>query len=123
MVDKLRVGVIGAGRWANRAHLPGFTRSPLSEVVALCDMNRDLVEQRAKEFGIPDVHTEAQEMINRKDIDVIDVCTRVGPRTRITMRSWSSRLWRRISMCCVRSRWPMTTGTPGRLTGLRSRRG
>jgi len=79
LVDKLRVGVIGAGRWANRAHLPGFTRSPLSEVVALCDMNRELVEQRAKEFGIPDVYTDAQDIINRNDIDVIDVCTRGGP--------------------------------------------
>lgn len=79
MVDKLRVGVIGAGRWASRAHLPGFTRSPLSEVVALCDMNRELAEQRAKEFGIPDVYTDARDIINRKDIDVIDVCTRGGP--------------------------------------------
>jgi len=79
LVDKLRIGVIGAGRWASRAHLPGFTRSPLSEVVALCDMNRELVEQRAKEFGIPDVYTDAREMIDRNDIDVIDVCTRGGP--------------------------------------------
>ncbi|MBC8224365.1 Gfo/Idh/MocA family oxidoreductase [Candidatus Bathyarchaeota archaeon] len=79
LTDKLRVGVIGAGRWANRAHLPGFTRSPLSEVVALCDMNRELAEQRAKEFGIPDVYTDAQDMIDRSDIDVVDVCTRGGP--------------------------------------------
>ena len=79
LTDKLRVGVIGAGRWANRAHLPGFTRSPLSEVVALCDMNRELAEQRAKEYGIPDVYTNAREMIGRSDIDVIDVCTRGGP--------------------------------------------
>jgi predicted dehydrogenase len=42
-------------------------------------MNRELVEQRAKEYGIPDVYTDAREMINRNDIDVIDVCTRGGP--------------------------------------------
>lgn len=36
MADKLRVGVIGAGRWAKSAHLPGFARSPLGEVVAIC---------------------------------------------------------------------------------------
>ena len=124
MADKLRVGVIGAGRWANRAHLPGFTRSPLSEVVALCDMNRELAKQRAKEFGIPDVYSDARDMIGRNDIDVIDVCTRGGPpTTRTTMRGSSSRPWRRISMYCVRSRWLTTTGKPGRPIGWRSRRG
>ena len=31
MVEKLRVGIIGAGRWAANAHLPGYIRSPLSD--------------------------------------------------------------------------------------------
>lgn len=79
MVDKLRVGVIGAGRWAQRAHLPGFERSPLSETVALCDLNREYAEKVAKQFGIPDVYTDYNEMVKRNDIDVIDVCTRSTP--------------------------------------------
>jgi predicted dehydrogenase len=79
LADKLRVGVIGAGRWAQRAHLPGFTRSPFSEVVAICDIKRELAEERAREFDIPDVYTDSEKMIKRKDIDVIDVCTRASP--------------------------------------------
>jgi predicted dehydrogenase len=76
MTEKLRVGVIGAGRWAASAHLPGFARSPLSEVVAICDLNEDLAKQRAKEFNIPHVYTHYEDMLAREDIDVIDVCTR-----------------------------------------------
>jgi predicted dehydrogenase len=79
MVDKLKIGIIGAGRWAHKAHLPGFSRSPLSEVVAICDINKDLAEERAEEFDIPDVYTDYESMLNRKDIDVIDVCTRASP--------------------------------------------
>lgn len=79
MMEKLRVGVIGAGRWAEKAHLPGFTRSPLSEVVAICDLNQNLAEKRAKEFDIPDVYKDSNEMLRREDIDVIDVCTRASP--------------------------------------------
>jgi len=79
MKEKLRVGVIGAGRWAEKAHLPGFTRSPLSEVVAICDLNKDLAETRAKQFDIPDVYRNYSEMLKRDDIDVIDVCTRASP--------------------------------------------
>jgi predicted dehydrogenase len=76
MADKLRVAVIGAGRWAASAHLPGFARSPLCELVAICDLNRDLAEQRAKQFKIPHVFTDYRDLLSRDDIDVIDVCTR-----------------------------------------------
>jgi len=78
MVEKLRIGIIGAGRWAANAHLPGFARSPLSEIVAICDFNRDLAQERARQFNIPHVYTDYQEMLAREDIDVVDVCTRGG---------------------------------------------
>jgi predicted dehydrogenase len=76
MTEQLRVGVIGAGRWAANAHLPGFARTPHAKVVAICDMNRELAETRAEQYEIPDVYTDAYEMLARGDIDVIDVCTR-----------------------------------------------
>jgi hypothetical protein len=75
MREKLRVGVIGAGRWAGMAHLPGFSRSPLCELVAICDVDRAKAEARAAEFGIPDVNTDYQEILRRDDIDVVDIVT------------------------------------------------
>src|SRR5690349_12056267 len=76
MSPKLRIGVIGAGRWAASAHLPGFARSPHSEIVAICDLDRDMAQRRAQEFNIPHVYTDYREMLLREDIDVVDVCTR-----------------------------------------------
>ncbi len=76
MADKLRVGIVGAGRWSRTAHLPGFDRSPLAELVAICDVDRELAEERQREFAIPDLYTDAAEMLARDDLDVIDVCTR-----------------------------------------------
>ena len=76
MAHKLRIGVIGAGRWSASAHLPGFHRSPLSELVVLCDLDRDLAETRAREFGIPEVMTDCEKLLSRRDIDVVDVVTR-----------------------------------------------
>src|ERR1043165_7632932 len=75
MREKLRVGVIGAGRWAGMAHLPGFSRSPLCELVAICDVDRAKAEARAAEFGIPDVTIDYQELLRRDDIDVVDIVT------------------------------------------------
>lgn len=76
MPKKLKVGVIGAGRWSASAHLPGFTRSPLSEVAVICDFDKDLAEKRAREFGIPCVETDAARVLERDDLDVIDIVTR-----------------------------------------------
>ena len=76
MPKPLRVAVIGAGRWSASAHLPGFHRSPLSELVVLCDLDLATAEQRAKEFGIPEVTTDYRSILGRTDIDVVDIVTR-----------------------------------------------
>jgi predicted dehydrogenase len=75
-MSKLRVGVIGAGRWSTVAHLPGFARTPLAETVVLCDLDRELAERRAAEFGIPEVSADAAAVMRRDDLDVIDIVTR-----------------------------------------------
>ena len=66
-MKQLRVGVIGAGRWSAAAHLPGFHRSPYAELVVLCDLHRELAEARAAEFGIPEVTSDAAEVLRRDE--------------------------------------------------------
>ena len=39
---ELRVAVVGAGRWAERAHIPGWQRDPRVEVAAVVDSDADL---------------------------------------------------------------------------------
>lgn len=76
MADKLRVGIIGAGRWSKRAHIPGWVRSDLCDLVVICDRDEELAREAAEKFGVPEVMTDAEAMIRRDDLDVIDVCTR-----------------------------------------------
>ncbi len=76
-VDRpLRAAVIGAGRWAASAHLPGFARCPGVELAVLCDRDEALARRRAAEFGVAEFSVEAGEVIARDDIAIIDVCTR-----------------------------------------------
>jgi predicted dehydrogenase len=72
---RVRVGVLGAGRWAERAHLPGWTRDPRAEVVAVCDVDRGLAAAAGEQFGAMAVSDDYREIVNRDDLDVIDVCT------------------------------------------------
>jgi predicted dehydrogenase len=76
MASPLRVAVIGAGRWSASAHLPGFKRSPLSELVVVCDLDGELAERRAREFGAAEFVTDYRRILDRSDIDVVDIVTR-----------------------------------------------
>lgn len=73
--SRLRVGVLGAGAWANFAHLPGFARDPRCEVVAIADPVAALAEAAAARFHVPTFAVDHRALLDRADIDVIDVCT------------------------------------------------
>ena len=82
---RLGVGVIGAGRWANWAHLPGWVRDERCQLVGVCDREVDRAEKAAKEFGAQVVTADYRDLLNRDDIDVIDVVTRDSDHFEINM--------------------------------------
>ena len=72
---KVKVGILGAGAWAEFAHLPGYKRDPRCELVAIADPLVERAQAFAAKFGIPHVYSSHDELIARDDIDVVDVCT------------------------------------------------
>jgi predicted dehydrogenase len=72
---ELRVAVVGAGRWAERAHIPGWQRDPRVEVVAVADVDAEVAGRVAKEFGVERVETNYRALLDDPAIDVIDVAT------------------------------------------------
>src|SRR5262245_14644289 len=75
MAEVVRVGVLGAGTWARAAHLPGFRRDPRCRLVAIADTEISRAREAAAMFEIPAVTADARELIQRNDIDLVDVCT------------------------------------------------
>jgi predicted dehydrogenase len=73
--DKLRIGIVGAGRWAIRSHIPGWQRDPRVEVVALADTDADALAAAGKEFGVARLESDYRALTDDPDIDVIDVVT------------------------------------------------
>ncbi len=74
-IEKVRVGVLGAGAWARFAHIPGYQRDPRCELVAIADPMIERAREFAAEFGIPSVYASHEELIAREDIHLVDVCT------------------------------------------------
>ncbi len=72
---KLKVGVIGAHHWAEKAHLPGYHAHPGVEIAAICDIERDRAERLAAQFGASAVYTDHRAMLADPAIAMVDVCT------------------------------------------------
>jgi UDP-N-acetylglucosamine 3-dehydrogenase len=73
-MNKLKVGVIGCGSIAKHRHLPEYARNEQVEIVAVCD----IVEDRVNEFGElykAKAYTNYEEILANPDIDAISVCT------------------------------------------------
>jgi predicted RNase H-like HicB family nuclease len=49
----LRIGIVGAGLWAQRAHLPAFQHLPDVEVRAIADPDVARAQELARQFGVP----------------------------------------------------------------------
>jgi predicted dehydrogenase len=73
---RLGIGVIGAGRWANLAHLPGWARDDRCQIVGICDLDADRAAAAAASFGAEVATTDYRELLKRDDVDIIDVITR-----------------------------------------------
>ncbi len=71
----LQVAVLGAGKWAEEAHIPGWIRDPRAEIVAICDPILERAEAFARKFDVPEFSDDWQATVSRGNVDVIDVCT------------------------------------------------
>jgi len=67
----LRVGVYGAGNFANREHLPNLARIDGVRVVAVCDVDEQAARATAARFGIPAVYTDGMQMLDGERLDAL----------------------------------------------------
>src|SRR5262245_22619352 len=72
---KLNIAVLGAGRWAELAHIPGWQRDLRCQISAICDPVIERAQDFAKQFGISEATADWQSLIVRPGIDVIDIAT------------------------------------------------
>ncbi|MEM3112681.1 MAG: Gfo/Idh/MocA family oxidoreductase [Candidatus Anstonellales archaeon] len=69
---RLRVAIAGAGM-VTRHHLIAWSRLPQIEIVAIFNRTLEKAYTRAKEFGIPKVYSNLEEMLRNEKPDVLDI--------------------------------------------------
>lgn len=73
----LRIGLVGAGM-VSVHHLVGWTANSQARVVAIADPDLLKARQRAAAFDIPNAYADARTMIEREDLDAIDIVSPVS---------------------------------------------
>ena len=75
MAKKVKIGVIGTGGIAG-AHMGGYAAAAEHcDVVACCDVKKEVAEAFAARHGIPHVYTRYQDMVKKEQLDAVSVCT------------------------------------------------
>jgi predicted dehydrogenase len=73
-VRKIGIGIIGS-RFAADLHAHTYERfREKIDLVAVCSKTKESAEDFAKKFKIPHIYTDHRQMLERKDIQVIDLC-------------------------------------------------
>ena len=87
-MDKVRLGMIGS-QIAAHLHLNGLSklRGGKVDVVAVASKNKDHADTFAKKFNIPDAYDDYRRILDRKDIDVVDLCVATDLHEEFSVRS------------------------------------
>jgi D-apiose dehydrogenase len=73
-LNKLRIGMVGAG-WVTGYHLPAWrSEASRAAVVAICDPDIEAARRRADAFEIPYVFASAEAMLEQVPLDALDIC-------------------------------------------------
>ena len=69
----IRIGLIGAGQ-RGQQHLENYQLVAGAEIVAVADINEALAQSVAARFKIPHVYTDYRDLLQRDDLEAVDIC-------------------------------------------------
>ena len=73
-MDKVRLGVLGAGNIA-AMNVRGYLEDPRCDVVAVCDTDEEIGRQAAKEWGAESFYADLADLLADDSIDAVEVLT------------------------------------------------
>ena len=74
-MGRLKIAVIGCGSISG-VHLAAYAQNPNVEIYALCDINEQNLQRRAKEYGVERLYADKDQMLRElPELDAVSVCT------------------------------------------------
>lgn len=75
MKDGVRIAVVGTGAIAQMTHIPVLAKLRGASLVALCDNDGAKARALADRFGVPDVYTDFEELLEQGELDAVVIAT------------------------------------------------
>jgi myo-inositol 2-dehydrogenase / D-chiro-inositol 1-dehydrogenase len=73
--NAIRIGVIGCGRGSRALHLPVLSRLTEFKIVALADLDQQVLQSAAGRYGISCYFTDWRDMLNSCEVEAVAVAT------------------------------------------------
>ena len=75
-MEKLRIGIVGAGLITTVKHLPSIKKlQHKCSLVALCDINKEVLIKLKNEYSINNIYTDVNQMLSNENIDIVHINT------------------------------------------------
>lgn len=103
-VNKIRVGIVGAGTWAEYGHIPSLALLPGFELTAVYSRSADKAQALAARHGIAHPVTSLQALVAHPEVDLVLVLNQ-APQHEAAIRAAIA------AGKDVYSEWPLTTST------------
>ena len=71
---RMRTAVVGVGHMA-QSHLPNLARFSDVDLVALCDVSEERLQEAARHYGVPRVYTDLTQMLDSEQLDCVFIIT------------------------------------------------
>lgn len=98
------VGIVGAGGWGGRAHVPALASLETYEAKAVTGTRPESARAVAERYGIERSYTEALEMAKHPDVDVVTVTVKVPEHDQLIRSAFKAGKH-------VYSEWPLARTT------------
>jgi len=81
-MEKIKVGVIGCGHIAQRAHLPNYFENAKCELVAICEADEEVLSRTAEKYAVKHAFGDYHELLESGVVEAVSVCvpTRLHPQ-------------------------------------------
>jgi predicted dehydrogenase len=73
-MSQIQVGIIGTGV-ISELHWRAYHQISEAEVAALCDLNEEIVQAKAKKWGVEKIYTDFNDMLADPEIHAIEILT------------------------------------------------
>jgi predicted dehydrogenase len=85
----MKVGIVGCGNIAT-LHVPNILRHKNIEVVSIADVHRQTAEELASQFGLKNIYSDFEAMLNEQKPDVVHILTPPATHAPLAIRAMES---------------------------------